>query len=101
MVPMNIYWDPTTVLARGCAFSGLCLYLLTIARLSCEKSSRRKVKKFQWEKPGYPLFGRKETALPARRIISFDVQLTDQRIAFEVWEVKVGHPSGEGHATET
>ena len=34
----------------------------------------------------------KETALPARRIVSFDVELTDdsKRIAFEVWEVKEG-----------
>jgi len=34
----------------------------------------------------------KETALPARRIVSFDVELTDdsKRIAFEEWEVKEG-----------
>ena len=32
----------------------------------------------------------KETALPARRIVSFNVELTNypKRIAFEVWEVK-------------
>ena len=34
----------------------------------------------------------KETALPARRIVSFDVELTDnsKRIVFEVWEINEG-----------
>ena len=41
--------------------------------------------------PGIPVI-QKKTALPARRIVSFDVEPTDdsKRIAFEVWEMKEG-----------
>ena len=45
----------------------------------------------------------KETALPDRIIVPFDVELPDdsKRNAFEVWEVKEGmHPSREDYATK-
>ena len=47
-------------------------------------------KEISMGKAWIPIVLRKETTLPVRRIISFYVQLTDQRVAFEVGEVKVG-----------
>ncbi|KAK7457252.1 Hsp70 protein that interacts with Zuo1p [Stygiomarasmius scandens] len=108
--------DPTTVLARGCALQGALIDSLLSS--SQEKEEERELlKAFERttqlteakvtsktigllfpDESGTELGGTfvpvvlKETALPARRSITFDVTLSDEskRFAFELWEVEEG-----------
>ncbi|KAF5356430.1 hypothetical protein D9758_009501 [Tetrapyrgos nigripes] len=104
--------DPTTVLARGCA-----LQAALIESLSADEASAELRKAFERntdltevtvtsktlglifpDESGNELGGTwvpvvlKETALPARRSVTFDVELSDEskRFAFELWEVSEG-----------
>ena len=104
--------DPTTILARGCAFQAALISSIKdseaeLREAFCRETKMNEVKattrtlgvlfpnNSQEDKEvggtWIPVI-QKETALPARRIVSFDVELTDdsKRIAFEVWEVKEG-----------
>ncbi|KDR73184.1 hypothetical protein GALMADRAFT_72563 [Galerina marginata CBS 339.88] len=103
--------DPTTILARGCAYQAALIDSLgnsredkelratftdghqvkattkTLGILFPNKLAENKEVGGTW----VPVV-QKETALPVRRVVSFDVGLTaeSKRIAFEVWEVSEG-----------
>ncbi|KAF9473533.1 actin-like ATPase domain-containing protein [Pholiota conissans] len=102
--------DPTTILARGCATQAALIDSIqeeelraafgrghearevkattkTIGVLFPNSLEENKEVGGTW----IPVV-QKETALPVRRIVSFDVEVTEgsKRIAFEVWEVKEG-----------
>src|SRR5258705_95553 len=106
--------DPTTVIARGCAMQAVLLDSIggtqeedelktcfersskagevtattkSIAILFPNNLDQNKEIGGTW----IPII-QKETALPARRIVSFEVGLTEssKRIAFELWEVSEG-----------
>jgi heat shock protein 1/8 len=104
--------DPTTILARGCAFQAALISSISDSEAELRDAFSHETKMNEVKattrtlgvlfpnnsKEGKEVGGtwipviQKETALPARRIVSFDVELTDdsKRIAFEVWEVKEG-----------
>ena len=105
--------DPTTILARGCAFQAALISSISDSESELREAFSRETKMNEVKattrtlgvsfpnnsQDGKEVGGtwipviQKETALPARRrIVSFDVELTDdsKRIAFEVWEVKEG-----------
>ena len=104
--------DPTTILARGCAFQAALISSINDSEAELREAFSRETKMNEVKattrtlgvlfpnnsEEGKEVGGtwipviQKETALPARRIVSFDVELTDssKRIAFEVWEVKEG-----------
>ena len=104
--------DPTTILARGCAFQAALISSVADNEAELREAFSRETKMNEVKattrtlgvlfpnnsEEGKEMGGtwipviQKETALPARRIVSFDVELTDnsKRIAFEVWEVKEG-----------
>ena len=104
--------DPTTILARGCALQAALISSINDNEAELREAFTRETKMNQVKattrtlgvlfpnnsKEGKEVGGtwipviQKETALPARRIVSLDVELTDtdKRIAFEVWEVKEG-----------
>ena len=107
--------DPTTILARGCALQAKIL-----AQLGEGTEEEREVKAsfthghqytqakatsktigllFPEEGAGSPLGGKwmpvvlKETPVPARRIVAFNVDLgesDEKKVGFEVWEAKEG-----------
>ena len=107
--------DPTEILARGCALQAELLYSLRLAEDDLRKAFEKGA---PWSEvsvsgrtvgllfPGSSLNGGdyfglggtwvplllKDTALPARRIIAFDVDLTEdsKKIGLEVWEVSEG-----------
>ena len=104
--------DPTTILARGCAFQAALISSISDSEAELREAFSRETKMNEVKattrtlgvlspnnsQEGKEVGGtwipviQKETALPARRIVSFDVELTDdsKRMAFEVWEVKEG-----------
>ena len=104
--------DPTTILARGSAFQAALISSINDSEAELREAFTRETKMNEVKattrtlgvlfpnnsQEGKEVGGtwipviQKETALPARRIVSFDVELTDdsKRIAFEVWEVKEG-----------
>jgi len=104
--------DPTTILARGCAFQAALISSINDSEAELQEAFSRETKMNEVKattrtlgllfpndsEEGKEVGGtwipviQKETALPARRIVSFDVELADnsKRIAFEVWEVKEG-----------
>jgi len=104
--------DPTTILARGCAFQAALISSISDSEAELREAFSHETKMNEVKattrtlgvlfsnnsQEGKEVGGtwipviQKETALPARRIVSFDVELTDdsKRIAFEVWEVKEG-----------
>ena len=104
--------DPTTILARGCAFQAALISSIDDSEAELRDAFSHETKMNEVKattrtlgvlfpndsEEGKEVGGtwipviQKETALPARRIVSFDVELTDEskRIAFEVWEVKEG-----------
>ena len=104
--------DPTTILARGCAFQAALISSISDSEAELREAFSRETKMNEVKattrtlgvlfpnnsQEGKEVGGtwipviQKETALPTRRIVSFDVELTDdsKRIAFEVWEVKEG-----------
>jgi heat shock protein 1/8 len=102
--------DPTTILARGCATQAALIDSIQEEeiRAAFERGHKAREVKATTKTLGV-LFPnsleenkevggtwipvvQKETALPVRRIVSFDVEVTEasKRIAFEVWEVKEG-----------
>lgn len=105
--------DPTTVLARGCAIQAELLASLSddsnaeIRQAFTQDSKANEVKAttrslgvlFPDPSSGNDVGGiwipviQKETALPVRRAVTFDVSLTEEskRFALEVWEVKEGY----------
>ena len=104
--------DPTTILARGSAFQAALISSINDNETELREAFSHGTKMNQVKAttrtlgvlfPNNSEEGKEvggtwipvilnETALPARRIISFDVELNDdpKRIAFEVWEVKEG-----------
>lgn len=104
--------DPTTVLARGCAIQAELIASIPNDEANAELRKAFDRKAYAPEAkaisrtigvlfpdPTDEVLGGtfipivpKETALPARRIVSFDVGLTEQskKFAFEVWEVEEG-----------
>ena len=104
--------DPTTILARGSAFQAALISSINDSEAELREAFSRETKMNEVKattrtlgvlspnnsQEGKEVGGtwipviQKETALPARRIVSFDVELTDdsKRIALEVWEVKEG-----------
>ena len=106
--------DPTTILARGCAVQAALLHSIgdTPEELELKTAFERGSKASDVEATTKTIgllfpnalkenkeFGgtwipivQKETALPVRRIVSFEVGLTEssKRIAFEVWEAQEG-----------
>lgn len=106
--------DPTTILARGCAMQAILLNSLggshedNELKAAFESGSKAAEVKALTKTIGIlfpddldehkevggtwiPIV-QKETALPVRRVVSFEAGLTDasKRIAFEVWEVNEG-----------
>ncbi|KNZ78998.1 Heat shock protein 70 like protein [Termitomyces sp. J132] len=101
--------DPTTVLARGCAVQGALLAAIpndeqhNELRAAYERGSKSNQVQATSRTVGVLLpngedtelggvwipIVHKETALPARRVVRFDVQLAEneKKLAFEVWEV--------------
>jgi heat shock 70kDa protein 1/2/6/8 len=104
--------DPTTILACGAAFQAALISSIDDSEAELREAFSRETKMNEVKattrtlgvlfpnksEEGKEVGGTwipvilKETALPARRIVSFDAELTDdsKRIAFEVWEVKEG-----------
>ena len=104
--------DPTTILARGAAFQAALISSIDDSEAELREAFSRETKMNEVKattrtlgvlfpnksEEGKEVGGTwipvilKETALPARRIVSFDAELTDdsKRIAFEVWEVNEG-----------
>jgi len=105
--------DPTTILARGCAIQAELLFSLSddsnaeIRQAFTQDTKANEVKAttrslgILFPDPGsdndlggtwIPVV-QKETALPVRRAVAFDISLTEEskRFAFEVWEVKEGY----------
>ena len=105
--------DPTTVLARGCAVQAALIASIPDGEAELREAFGRETKLNEVgatsRTVGLLLPGlsqesesdlggtwipviRKETALPARRTVSFEVGVSDQskKFAFEVWQVKEG-----------
>jgi len=102
--------DPTTILARGCAAQAALINSIQEDELRAAFGRESKANEvsattrtlgvlFPNNLPENKEVGgtwipvvQKETALPVRRIVSFDVGLTaeSKRVAFEVWEVEEG-----------
>lgn len=104
--------DPTTILARGCALQAQLLASLegedAEVRKAFERGSERVNVKansktigvlFPEENTSEGLGGQwiavlsKETAIPSRRIVSFEADLGEsnsKKLGFEIWEVKEG-----------
>ncbi|KAG6868835.1 hypothetical protein C0993_009372 [Termitomyces sp. T159_Od127] len=120
--------DPTTVLARGCAVQGALLAGIprdgahNALRAAYERGSKSNEVQATGRTVGVLLPGgetelggvwvpvvHKETALPARRAVRFDVELGEgaKQVGMEVWEVaesirveKVAPPPGEDEEEE-
>lgn len=104
--------DPTTILARGCALQAQLLASLGEEDVELKKSFERHSERlnvkatsktigvlFPEENPNEGLGGQwiavlsKETAVPCRRTVSFEVDLGEadsKKVGFEIWEVKEG-----------
>ncbi|KAG6829652.1 hypothetical protein H0H87_010593 [Tephrocybe sp. NHM501043] len=102
--------DPTTVLARGCAVQGALINSIPQdeknkeLREAYERGAKNNQVQATSRTVGVLLPGagdeklggvwipvvHKETALPARRAVRFDVELSEEskKLAFEVWEVE-------------
>ncbi|KAG6901663.1 hypothetical protein C0995_009444 [Termitomyces sp. Mi166 len=79
--------DPTTVLARGCAVQGALL-------VSIPNDEQHQELRAAYERGSksnqVQATSQTETALPARRVVRFDVELAaegEKKLVFEVWEV--------------
>ncbi|KAF8154933.1 Hsp70 protein-domain-containing protein [Crassisporium funariophilum] len=102
--------DPTTILARGCAAQAALIESINKSEAELREAFSRETKANQVKATTRTLgvlfpndsdkevggtwipVVQKETALPVRRIVSFDAEVTEssKRIAFEIWEVKEG-----------
>ncbi|KAJ7595435.1 Hsp70 protein-domain-containing protein [Mycena floridula] len=95
--------DPTTILARGCAVQAALIESIAgdaelqkafVKGASVGATARTIALRFPDDtEDGTWIVGLlKETPLPARRVVQFDIALTEQskKFAFEIWEVTEG-----------